>query len=66
MAKLLEVRIKRGANGPFRITLVYEGIGTTSVHWVTTNWRDWLKTRGMLTVPRIWEAAYCWDSVRTS
>jgi len=55
MAKPIEVRIKRMTNAPFRITLVYEGVGNTSVHWVTLNWRTWLENKGIVSVPRIWE-----------
>ncbi len=51
----IEIRIKKTPNMPTRITVVYEGVGNTAVHWCTCGWRDWLTTRRLISVPRIWE-----------
>jgi hypothetical protein len=55
MNEIIEVRIKKVLNAPTRVTLVYSGVANTSVHWTTSNWRDFLANRGLLSAPRIWE-----------
>lgn len=53
--KVIEIRLKKTPNFPTRITVVYEGLGNTRIHWVRGNWRVWLENRGLVGKPRIWE-----------